>query len=229
MERVQAKSGRWYLTDEGVYVPSVTTILSVWPRGRGFDKWLGDSESYDAATAKRDAAGERGSVVHDAIASLLQTGSAVLPDDADPKCGKLIQGFLNWYRDARPLVESVETFLLGPGYAGTDDLVCILNHERWDIDVKTSGAVYDSHHVQICAYARARAHMGLPPIERRGILWLKTTTKRGYQMVESSHTEAEDWSAFRCCQDLFTYINGGEPEFYEDKAPLPTEFRLEEE
>ena len=67
---IQAKNGRWYLVDD-VWVPSVTTILSVYPKGQGFDRWLGESPSYDEAIAKRDVAGERGTLVHDAISALV--------------------------------------------------------------------------------------------------------------------------------------------------------------
>lgn len=229
MSYQQCKNGRWYQLDNGTWAPSVTTVLSVWPRGRSFEKWLGDSDSYDDAIAKRDAAGERGSVVHDAIAALLQSGVATLPDECDTKTPKLVNGFLNWYHDTYPMVVSAEKFLVGLDYAGTADLICTINDVTWLIDFKTSGAVYDSYHVQVCAYARAWEHMGLPSIDRRGILWLKSTTKRGYQMVESPHTEEEDWAAFRSCRALFHYINGDAPEFYEEKAAVSNTFRLEEE
>ena len=68
---MQATNGRWYLVNN-VWVPSVTTILSVYPKGQGFERWLGDSSSHEEAIAKRDAAGERGTLVHEAIAAMLR-------------------------------------------------------------------------------------------------------------------------------------------------------------
>ena len=53
---------RFYLTEAGNYVPSVTTILDCYPKPPSFYDWL-KKVGEDADTI-RDEAGERGSTVH---------------------------------------------------------------------------------------------------------------------------------------------------------------------
>lgn len=47
-------------------VPSATFISSYWPKGKGFEMWLGNKGNEEAQEIK-EAAGEKGSVVHKAI------------------------------------------------------------------------------------------------------------------------------------------------------------------
>ncbi len=53
---------RFYYTEHGEFVPSVTTILEAYPKDAHFYKWL--KEVGTDADAIRDEAGRRGSVVH---------------------------------------------------------------------------------------------------------------------------------------------------------------------
>lgn len=229
MERIQATNGRFYRTPEGTWVPSVTTILSVWPKGHAFDRWLGESDSYEAAIAKRDAAGDRGTLVHDSIASLLKGHTVELPEDADPKCAKLIQGFINWHTDFLKYgleVIASEIFLVGDGYAGTCDLICVIGTDVWVIDFKTSSSIHSSHHIQTEAYARAWERGEGKKIDRRGVLHLKTTTKKGWAICESPHSNDEDWAAFQACKTIFHYEKGLEPIPFTSKE-VPRTFSLE--
>jgi hypothetical protein len=181
---------------------------------------LGESNSYDDAIAKRDAAGERGTLVHDSIASLIEGQTVELPEDADPKCAKLIQGFINWWQEFKKYDLSVianETFLVGPGYAGTADLICEVGRETWLIDYKTSAGVYTNYHLQTAAYAQAAEETGGIPVTRRGVLWLKTGTKKGYQLVESDHTFRDDYSVFLACKEIYHREHGYEPVPFKEK------------
>ena len=232
MERANSKQGhRWYRSDGGDYwLPSVTSILSVYPKGKQFERWLGESDSYEEAIGKRDAAGERGTAVHGAIADLIGCGEITLPTDTDPKVVKLVQGFVNWWREYEPEVIASEFLVAGVGYAGQCDLLCRIGSEEWVIDYKTSSGVYPSYHLQTAAYAWAAKDEGLAhTIPRRGTLWLKTSTKKGWQLVESPHVFDDDYTVFQACQTLFHYEYGDQPEFAEEKAAVTSTFRLEEE
>ena len=55
--------GRFYADDNGVWVPSVTTVLECYPKPYQFLQWL--KESGENADKIRDAAGKRGSTVHE--------------------------------------------------------------------------------------------------------------------------------------------------------------------
>jgi hypothetical protein len=53
---------RFYKTDDGGFVPSVTTILECYPKGAAYYNWL--KENGKDSDEIRDEAGRRGSVVH---------------------------------------------------------------------------------------------------------------------------------------------------------------------
>jgi hypothetical protein len=230
MERMQGVNGRWY-RDGDKWLPSVTTVLGVYPKGHQFQRWLGDSNSYEDAIAKRDAAGDRGTLVHDSIAALIEGQTVELPADADPKVGKYLNGFVNWWTEFQQYglrVIASEVFLVGNGYAGTCDLIAEIGGDLWTIDYKTSGAVYPSYHLQTAAYAFAWHHMGNPIPNRRGVLWLKSNTKKGWQLVESDHTGGDDMDVFLACKEVFHYEHGTEPVPFREREQVLT-FTLETE
>lgn len=219
MSRIDALNGRWYECD-GSYYPSVTTALRVVAKGNGFERWLGQAESYEAAIAKRDAAGQRGTMVHDAIETLLTTGKFTPDSSWDRKAIKQLQGFANWHKEAQPEVLSVETFLVDHayGYAGTCDLVCRIGDETWLIDVKTSADVYPTYHLQTAAYAHAYEGMGLGRVDKTGILLLKATTKKGWQLVPGP--ERDCFGTFCAALMMFRYLEGDQPILKAEKELL---------
>lgn len=228
MTRYEFANGRWYMTGDGTWVPSVTTILNCYPKGRGFERWLGEAKSYDDAIAARDSAGERGSFVHEVIADLLKGNKVVIPADADSKATKQIQGFCNWWEDNRPEAIAVEEFLVGEDYAGTVDFICRIKNSIWLIDFKTSTNVYVSHHLQTAAYSKAAVYQDIVPyVDCRGILHLKSNTKKGYQLVEPDTTEKEDYEVFRACKTIYHREHGYEPVPFQENDKTDKTFKLE--
>lgn len=63
---------RFYTLDNEVFYPSVTTVLGVYPKGYGFNKWL--KENGEQADEILKEAGEVGSKVHDAIDQIIKGG-----------------------------------------------------------------------------------------------------------------------------------------------------------
>lgn len=61
---------RFYTADGITFYPSVTTVLGVYPKGYGFNKWL--KENGEQADDILKEAGEEGSNVHDAIDRLIK-------------------------------------------------------------------------------------------------------------------------------------------------------------
>ena len=79
---------RWYsIKGSGDWVPSVTSILSVIDKGEHFLKWVASHANYDVACQVRDAAAERGTLVHD-ISEDLMKGEEVLVEDYGPEIVK---------------------------------------------------------------------------------------------------------------------------------------------
>ena len=70
---------RYYKYSEGIYFPSVTTVLDIYPKGYGFIQWLKDLGNNADEVLKR--AGESGSKIHDAIETYLKGGEVLWDDE----------------------------------------------------------------------------------------------------------------------------------------------------
>jgi hypothetical protein len=78
--QVTIANERWYVKEEKdpktelpilKYVPSVTWITGHYPKGVQFYKWLAE-HGWDESQAIKQAAGDNGSKVHDAISAILR-------------------------------------------------------------------------------------------------------------------------------------------------------------
>lgn len=150
--RHDLKNGRWYESG-GVWKPSVTTILSTLSKGIGYDKWLGNSASYEAAVEYRDKAADRGSRLHTLIAQLIMGGTidiSLLPENEI----KVLLGFREFWVAFQPIPLAVECPLFHPDLpvAGTVDLICRIDDKNYIIDFKT-GALWPSYQIQLSWYA----------------------------------------------------------------------------
>lgn len=167
---------RWYarpsadpMTKLPVYqfVPSVTWIAEHYPKGIGFYKWLAQT-GWDEAQALKEAAGDKGSKVHAAIAALL-AGQTVKMDDLliNPSTGQpepltldeyqAAMSFAAWHQAVRPELVAQDVVIWNDidGYAGTVDAVFRFANALWVVDFKTSKAIYASHRMQVSAYRQA--------------------------------------------------------------------------
>ncbi len=148
------------------FLPSVTWICSHYPKGIPFYRWLA-STGWDEAEAIRQAAGDKGSKVHQAVADLL--AGKTIPMDApymnqtsgQPEPLTLeeyecLLAFRDWWRSlVNPELLQSEFTLRGEDYAGTGDLLCKIDGRIWLIDMKTSQQVWPEHELQVSAYAHA--------------------------------------------------------------------------
>ena len=104
---------RWYKVGEE-YLPSVAWICEHYPKGVGFYKWLA-AKGWDESIAIKEARGEEGSIVHQAIVSLLN-GNGVhynsvftVPDsklDREITVDEYasVMAFVNWYSETKPKI-----------------------------------------------------------------------------------------------------------------------------
>lgn len=165
---------RWYIRtlEDGstIEYPSVTWITDHYPKGIGYYRWLAN-QGWDNAEEAMQAAGRRGSKVHEAI-SLLLLGNKLSMDDklrntdtGEPEDITLeeweaIMSFVAWHQEYKPKMLANEKTLFNEEhrFAGTADFICEIAGEKWLIDFKTSKDVWPSHELQVSAYAHA-----LPP------------------------------------------------------------------
>lgn len=226
IEVIAAQNGRWYRDGDGPWCKSVTTITGNYPFDEGFFMWLGNATSYADAMAYRDEAADSGTKLHDACVRLL-LGETVRMDDWTKAEKKKLNGFRNWAIETKFKLVQAEWGFVHQGevdYGGRVDLIGYIDDELWVIDIKTGNAVYDSHRVQVVAYA-VGVECELPfdgCIDRVGLLQLKSSTKKGWQMHEVEKgatfwTEADEWMTFVALAIVSDYRQGDEPKIVEDE------------
>jgi hypothetical protein len=156
---------RWYLV-EGVYLPSVTWICDFYPKSIGFYKWLAN-KGWNEAEGLKEAAGNKGSKIHQAINKLL-TGGTIAHNETllNHDTGRneeitveeyeAVISFAAWFKATKPKSLEMEKTVYHPEklYAGTMDYLCEIAGEKWLIDFKSSQNIYSSHHVQVSAYKK---------------------------------------------------------------------------
>ena len=183
LKQINFLDRRVYQRGEGVYYPSVTTILQYMPKNKFFEMWLKDV-GHNADLIMRRA-GKEGTQVHEAIETLLEGEELHWMDDYgnakyNEKVWEMINKFVDFWTTCKPELISTEEFVYSDEYryAGTADLVCKLDGEVWLIDFKTSNSLHKSYDLQLASYAKALRESKGVEIERTGILWLKSS-KRG--------------------------------------------------
>lgn len=140
-----------------------------------FDSAYEAAKKYENPNSVLTKAGDRGTLVHQAIEQYGLTGKAPDPQDFEPEDRKRIQGVAKWLLDNEPefVVQEVRTASTEHRYVGTFDALCRMNGELWLLDWKTSKRVYpDQHFPQLAAYLQAEREAGFPDGEpvRSGIV-----------------------------------------------------------
>jgi hypothetical protein len=211
---------RFYSTEDGGYVPSVTTILEAYPKGAAYYNWL--KENGKDADEIRDEAGRRGSVVHKLTEDYDAGKEVRLVNDNGSIDYKLTEwAMFERYVEFRSRfdlkVEAIELNIISKelGFAGTIDRVCYLNGEKYIIDIKTSNAIYPSYWLQLAAYRALLLHVGVK-VDNVAILWLNAKTRTegkkddiqgiGWQMI-TKRFSADDYELFMATQKLWQAEN----------------------
>lgn len=211
--RVEFLDERFYQMGDNYY-PSVTTILEAYPKGKRFEQWLKDVGNSADDIVERAA--NQGSNVHIAIEKLVN-GEEIQWHDYTLDEWKMILKFQDFFNQVGPEVIGAEITLVSEkiGVGGTIDLVCMIKGERWLIDTKTSGDIYDNHFVQLATYAvmwnEANPDMR---IERIGALHLRAKTRgpsrdgkniqgEGWKIEEPTESPAELFEVFKHVKALW--------------------------
>lgn len=157
---------------------SVTTALSVWPKGEEFQRWMASKETYEDAIEERNKGGRRGTRVHKGIEAISR--GEVLNfyefrdtyhkgvDIAAYDEWRRLESFAEWHRDygyptiinrvtGKPALECT-LYSWMYGFAGTTDIVVTGGHfgnAQVMIDFKTGKSIYLSFWAQLAAYRKA--------------------------------------------------------------------------
>lgn len=188
--QVTTADERWYIKQvtnpatklpELLYVPSVTWIANFYPKGEGFMRWYAE-HGYDEAQALKQAAGIRGSKVHEAISAILRCEEVridskfINPETEQEEELTLeevdaIVSYVNWRKEMEAdyaievVAFDVTVFSEKHGYAGSIDVILRLTPKPegknpmkltgptpFIIDFKTSQDVYPAYELQLSAY-----------------------------------------------------------------------------
>lgn len=182
LKQINFLDRRVYKRSEGVYYPSVTTILQYMPKNKFFDNWLKDvGHSADIIMRK---AGKEGTQVHEAAEKLVLGEEVSWMDDyGNAKYSQIvwemILKFADFWTTHKPELISTEQFIWSDKYkyAGTADLVVKMDGEIWLLDLKTSNNLHRSYDLQLAAYAKGMEEVRNQKIDRTGIIWLKANTR----------------------------------------------------
>lgn len=213
----------WYQSSDGQWLPSVTAILDVYPKGAAFTMWL-KQVGMNASQVLKEA-GEIGSNVHNAIDQYVTLGSVSFLNSQGNEAYKweeweLICKAMEFYNIAKPeiIVHEFSFASSDLGYGGTIDMICRINGEIWLIDYKSGNSIHESHYLQIAAYVKAWNKLN-PQLEVKnaGLLHLKAATrgedKKGKSIqgkgwrLEVSENINDDFEYFKYCQKIWKRAN----------------------
>ena len=182
LKQINFLDRRVYKRSEGVYYPSVTTILQFMPKAKFFETWIKDV-GHNADFIMRKA-GKEGTQVHEAAEALVLGEEVSWMDDyGNAKYSQIvwemILKFADFWKTTKPELISTEDFVWSDEhkYAGTADLVVKMDKETWLLDIKTSNSIHKSYDLQLASYAKALEESKGIKIDRTGIIWLKAHTK----------------------------------------------------
>ena len=182
LKQINFLDRRVYKRGEGVFYPSVTTILQYMPKNKFFDNWLKDV-GHNADLILRKA-GKEGTQVHEAAERLVLGEEISWMDDyGNAKYSQIvwemILKFADFWKTHKPRLISSEQFVWSDEhkYAGTADIVCEMDGEIWLLDLKTSNALHRAYDLQLAAYAKGMEEVRGQKIDRTGIIWLKANSR----------------------------------------------------
>ena len=204
--QVTTNDSRFYEDGETTY-PSVTFVLSFFPKGKYFEEWLKKVGSNADYIAKKAA--DEGTIVHNLAEKYLlgEKIELINPHTHSPqydlKVWKMFLKFVDFWETSGAELLETEVFLYSKTLkiAGTCDLVCKINDEVWVIDLKTSNNLQTTYDIQSAIYAKCYEECYDQKVDRVGILWLKSTKRstkegklqgKGWEVYESKKSIEEN-------------------------------------
>jgi hypothetical protein len=202
---------RFYHTEDGDFVPSVTTILEAYPKDAAFYQWL--KNNGQDSDELRDKAAERGTNVHK-LTEAYDNGEEVslLNADGRPQFKisewAMFERYVEFVTRFTPKILATEQNYVSAdlGYAGTIDRVMEIRGQKLLVDIKTSGSIWPAYWLQLAAYRNLLLDCADIEVDGVAILHLNAKTRTngkkddiqgpGWQMVIRTDTDKE--------LDLFT-------------------------
>jgi hypothetical protein len=239
LRQITLHDARYYQRFPGVFYPSITTILSYFPKGQFFESWIKDVGHNSDIIMRR--AGEEGTQVHEAIERYL-SGEEIRWIQPDGRVNyhthvwKMIVGFTEFWDTYKPKLILSEEFMFSDEhkYSGTLDLLVEINGERWILDIKTSNSLHESYFLQMAAYTKAYEETSKQKVDKNGVIWLKSAKRgpdkrgkkmqgHGWEVAEGSKTVDEYFQMFLHTYETYKIAN---PESEIELLTFPNSIKL---
>jgi hypothetical protein len=213
-----------YYRRNGEYYPSITYVLSHYPKGKFFEDWL-KKVGYSADFIVKKA-GEEGTQVHEMIEQYLNGKELnFLSEFGNPQyhpdIWQMFLRFVEWWEEYKPTLIETEVHLF------SDELKVAGTCEIWIVDFKTSNNLQTVYDLQTAVYGKCYEECYGKTPQRYGILWLKSSKRKpakgkmqgkGWEMYESKRTQEENIDIFLTVKKLFDLENP-------KHSPIFTEFK----
>tara|TARA_R100001460_G_scaffold77667_1_gene118614 strand:+ start:1988 stop:2746 length:759 start_codon:yes stop_codon:yes gene_type:complete len=218
-KQITTNDSRFYEDGKKTY-PSVTFVLSYYPKGKHFQEWL-KKVGYASDFIVKKAADE-GTLVHNLCEKYLLGEKVTLMDNGNPKYDikvwKMFLRFVEFWETTKAELLETEVFLYSDTLkvAGTCDLVCKINGELWVIDLKTSNQLQTTYDIQAAVYSRCFEECYDQKVDKVGILWLKSSKRgpkkgslqgKGWEVYESKRSQEDNLEIFKHVRALFDLEN----------------------
>lgn len=219
----------------GKYYPSITHVLSVFPKGPHYEDWL-KKHGYTSEHIAKKAA-EEGTQTHE-LCELYLLGQELhfLNEQQQPKYSpevwKMFLRFVDFWETFKPTLLETEVHLFSDELkiAGTCDIVCEINGEIWIIDLKTSNAVQEVYEIQTSLYQKCYEECFGKKVGKTGILWLKSSSRgpdksgqkiqgKNWQLIEPQRKFEQNIEIFTHIRAIFDLVN---PKSAPNHASFPT-------
>ena len=229
-KQITLPDSRFYRRN-GNYYPSVTYVLSYYPKGKFFEDWL-KKVGYASEHIVKKASSE-GTQVHEMIEDYLNGKELKFLEYGVPMYPTLVWQmflrFVDFWEEYKPTLIEAEVHLFSDELkiAGTCDMVCEINGELWVIDFKTSNHLQTTYDLQTAIYSQCFEECFGKKVNRTGVLWLKSSKRgpkkgvmqgKGWEMYESKRTQEENLNIYGAVRTLFDIENP-------NHKPAFTEFR----
>jgi hypothetical protein len=221
-QQITLPDSRYYQRN-GEYYPSITHVLSCYPKGKHFEDWL-KQVGYASEYIVKKAA-EEGTQVHNLCEDYLKGeecsflnsyGNPSYP----PHVWQMFLNFVDFWETYKPTLIETEVHLFSDNLkvAGTCDLIIELNDKLWLLDIKTSNHLQTTYDLQTAVYGQCYKECFNKDVDHYGILWLKSAKRgpdksnkkiqgKGWEIVESSRTQEENLNIFNNVKNIFDLEN----------------------
>ena len=176
----------------GIVIPSVTTVMK--PLSSALYKGIDE--------AVLNAAAKKGTAVHNAVENYTRFGIV----DINPEYQGYMDAYISWCENfsPQPIASESKIYHKILRYAGTSDMIAMIDEKLILIDFKTSSSVNKMlTGVQLEAYAKAYESHGLI-VDGKAILRLKKNGKYDWVFYESN--DSESWEVFGALLTVLNHI-----------------------